>query len=130
MHAFRHEQAVEPGPAGAGVVIDNSQGGPVFEAGFFLGRMTNNMAEYEALVRALRKITESSVREVCIYTDSLLVANQMAGRYKVLNDTLRQYVIEAKDLAKGFAGLKIKHIPREKNRLADSLAKKGASKKG
>ena len=119
-----------PGNSGAGIVAYDEEGNEMWRDSIHLGEMTNNMAEYEALVRALRKIAESSIREVCIYTDSLLVANQMAGRYKVLNDTLRQYVTEAKDLAKGFAGLKIKHIPREKNRLADSLAKKGASKKG
>jgi ribonuclease HI len=88
--------------------------------------MTNNMAEYEALVRALRRAREMAATSVFVYTDSQLVANQVLGSYKVKNDRLRTYLREAKNLIEDFNSFEIKYIPREKNKLADKLAKSAA----
>jgi ribonuclease HI len=115
-----------PGRSGAGIVSYDEQGNEVWRESIHLGTMTNNMAEYEALVRALRRAREMAVAMVFVYTDSELVAKQVLGSYRVKNDRLRKYLQEAQDLIADFNGFEIKHIPREKNGLADKLAKSGA----
>ena len=117
-----------PGDSGAGIVAFDSDGGEVYSESIYLGQMTNNMAEYEALVRALEKAKEEMVDALHVYTDSLLLANQVNGIYKVRNDRLQEYVNRAKIIARGFSRFTVKHIPREKNRLADKLAKNGVRK--
>lgn len=116
-----------PGRSGAGIVSYDEEGNEVWREGIHLGTMTNNMAEYEALVRALRKAREMAVTIVSVYTDSELVAKQVLGAYRAKNDRLRKYLQEAKDLIDEFNGFEIKYIPREKNKLADKLAKSAAS---
>ena len=115
-----------PGQSGAGIVSYDEQGNEVWRESVHLGTMTNNMAEYEALVRALRKAREMSITSVFVYTDSQLVANQILGSYRVKNDRLRKYLQEAQNLIEDFNSFEICYIPREKNRLADKLAKNGA----
>jgi ribonuclease HI len=117
-----------PGRSGAGIISYDDQGNEVWRESVFLGIMTNNMAEYEALVRALRKAREMAVAIVSVYTDSQLIANQILGSYRVKNDRLRRYLQEAQRLIREFNSFEIRHIPREKNRLADELAKSGAEK--
>jgi len=116
-----------PGRSGAGIVSYDAEGNEVWREGIHLGTMTNNMAEYEALVRALRKAREMAVTMVSVYTDSELVAKQVLGSYRVKNDRLKKYLQEAKDLINEFNRFEIKYIPREKNKLADKLAKSAAS---
>jgi ribonuclease HI len=115
-----------PGRSGAGIVSYDEHGNELWRESAPLGTMTNNMAEYEALVRALRRASEMAVTSVFIYTDSQLVANQIVGSYKVKNDRLRTYLQEAKSLIDDFSSFKITYIPREKNKLADKLAKSAA----
>ncbi len=116
-----------PGESGAGIVVYDEQGREALRESVPLGSMTNNMAEYEALVRALRKAREMRVGRVSVYTDSLLVANQVLGTYKVRNDRLRAYLQEVQLAIKGFDRFEIRYIPREQNRLADKLAKSAAA---
>ena len=116
-----------PGRSGAGIVSYDEEGNEVWRESVHLGTMTNNMAEYEALVRALRRAREMAVGMVFVYTDSELVAKQVLGAYRAKNDRLRKYLQEAKDLIDEFNGFEIKYIPREKNKLADKLAKSAAS---
>ena len=98
------------------------------EGGRHLGEMTNNMAEYEALVRALRRVEGSRVETIRVYTDSLLVANQVLGKYRVKNEGLRPYLEEARQLMRILGrSTVVKYIPREGNRIADKLAKNAAS---
>ncbi len=78
-----------PGPAGAGVVLGDVQGQGVYEAGFYLGRMTNNMAEYSGLVKGLEEANRRGARELTIFADSELVVRQLNGDYRVKNDKLR-----------------------------------------
>jgi ribonuclease HI len=87
-----------PGNSGAGIIMFNEDGDEVFRDSIFLGTMTNNMAEYEALLRALEKAREYGIQDTVVYTDSLLMANQVAGTYKINNNTLRQYVTKIKSL--------------------------------
>jgi len=117
-----------PGRSGAGMVAFDEEGNEVWREGVYLGEMTNNMAEYEALVRALRRVEGSRVDAVRVYTDSLLVANQVLGKYRVKNEGLRPYLEEARQLMRVLGcSTVVKHIPREGNRIADKLAKNAAS---
>lgn len=116
-----------PGQSGAGIVSYDEQGNEAWRESVHLGTMTNNMAEYEALVRALRKAREMAVASVSVYTDSQLVANQILGLYRIRNDRLRRYLQEAQNLIGDFNSFEIRYIPREKNRLADKLAKSAAA---
>jgi ribonuclease HI len=117
-----------PGDSGAGMVIFDGDGTEILRDSVFLGKMTNNMAEYEALLRALEKAQEHGAQDVVVYTDSLLVANQVTGTYKINNDILRQYVLKAKKIISNFGSFSIQYIPREQNRIADKLAKGGIKK--
>lgn len=119
-----------PGRSGAGIVALDEQGVELWRDSIHLGQMTNNMAEYEALIHALQRAVLSSIESVTIYTDSLLVANQMTGVYKVKNGNMQTYVRKALELTKNIADFEIHHIDREKNRVADRLAKQAAEKKG
>jgi ribonuclease HI len=117
-----------PGRSGAGIVTYDEQGNELWRESAPLGTMTNNMAEYEALVRALRKARDMAIASVFVYTDSQLVANQILGSYRVKNDRLRKYLLEAQSMIEDFNSFQIRHIPREKNGLADKLAKSAASR--
>jgi len=117
-----------PGESGAGIAIFNGTGQEIYTESVYLGHMTNNMAEYEALIRALQKAGDEMVDSLHIYTDSLLLANQVNGIYKVRNEGLQEYVNRAKIMARGFTRFSVNHIPREKNRIADKLAKNGVKK--
>lgn len=112
-----------PGKSGAGIVARDDKGSVIFTRAVFLGEMTNNMAEYEALLYALKSAQEQSVRNVTVYTDSQLVANQVTGVYKIKNLTLLEYVKRVKQIISNFEHFTIQYIPREQNREADKLAK-------
>ena len=115
-----------PGHSGAGIVAFDDEGNEVWREAVYLGTMTNNMAEYEALVRAVRRAADARVESLHLYTDSELVANQWNGSYMVRNKRLMAYLIEAKALTRGIPGVRVRHIPREKNKIADRLAKQAA----
>jgi len=117
-----------PGDSGAGMVFFDGNGTEIFRDSVFLGQMTNNMAEYEALLRALVKAQEHGAQDVVVYTDSLLVANQVIGAYKINNDILRQYVVKIRNFISNFDHFAIQYIPRELNKIADKLAKGGIKK--
>ena len=118
-----------PGHAGAGFVVFDEQGNEIVKDSSYLGEMTNNMAEYEALVRALSKACQANVKNVSIYTDSLLVANQVLGKYKIKNTTLQKYAEKAKNLIQTFDHFAVQYIPRERNKIADKLAKEAIIKR-
>jgi ribonuclease HI len=117
-----------PGDSGAGIIIFDEYGTEISHDSIFLGKMTNNMAEYEALLRALQKAHEYGAQDVVAHTDSLLVANQIIGTYKINNDILREYVVKVKKIISNFDHFAIQYIPREQNRIADKLAKGGIKK--
>lgn len=111
-----------PGPAGAGVVIENDAGQRLHEAGYYLGRQTNNAAEYHALIIALKRALGLGDRAVTIHSDSELLINQMTGAYRVKSAALARLVGEAQALLLNFDSWTFHHVQREQNRRADRLA--------
>ena len=111
-----------PGPAGIGVVIRAADGTPVVTLGRFIGRATNNVAEYTALIVALQKAIELGARRVKVLGDSELIVKQMRGEYRVKNPDLRVLYEQAQNLFRKFESASIDHNYREDNSLADKLA--------
>ncbi len=111
-----------PGPAGAGFVIRSSDDGTILhEAGVFLGSTTNNVAEYSALVAALKAAANLGATEVDVFSDSELLVRQMTGLYRVRNDGLKPLYEQAQVLAGRFDRFNISHVSREQNKDADRL---------
>jgi ribonuclease HI len=84
--------------------------------------VTNNQAEYEALLRGLQYLKEAKAISVEIYGDSELVIKQLNGQYECRNDILRNYYEECKEILKSFQLVILQHIPREHNEEANRLA--------
>ncbi|MEW6144815.1 MAG: ribonuclease HI family protein [Thermodesulfobacteriota bacterium] len=110
-----------PGESGIGVLI-KGEGGKAREIKKYLGTRTNNQAEYTALITALESARGHKDQEIRIFTDSLLLANQMNGLWKVKHPEIKELFKKAKGLIEGFSRVTISHIPREENREADRLA--------
>ena len=111
-----------PGPAGIGVVLRAADGTPLVTLGRYIGRATNNVAEYRALITAIEKARELGARRVRILGDSELIVKQMRGEYRVKNPDLRVLYDEASGLLREFDSATIEHNYRESNALADKLA--------
>ena|SRR5215831_14791414 len=110
-----------PGPAGAGVLIEDSQGMRLQARHRWLGEMTNNQAEYHALIEGLKTVKEWKPDRLEIYLDSKLVVEQIQGRYKTKEPELQRLLTEAMRLLDGMP-FEIRHVAREENRGADHLA--------
>lgn len=124
-----------PGPSGAGAVAFDSMGKRVVEVSDYLGVATNNIAEYEAVIRGLKALVKEfpeghfTTHEVVVRMDSKLVIEQMKGAYKVKHPNLIPRYLEVKNLiARYFAHISFEHVPREKNKDADELANKAMDK--
>jgi ribonuclease HI len=115
-----------PGPAGAGVYIEPEDGKPEEELFEALGKTTNNVAEYRALLLALRRAEELGADTVDVLSDSLLLVQQVNGTFKIKAPHLIPLVSEAVRRAKSFRRFSIRHVPREENKRADRLANLGA----
>jgi ribonuclease HI len=115
-----------PGPAGAGVHIEAEDDRPEEELFESLGKATNNVAEYRALLLALQRAKELEADTVEILSDSLLLVQQVNGVFKVKAPHLIPIVSDAIRRAKGFRRFSIRHVPREQNKKADRLANLGA----
>lgn len=111
-----------PGPAAAGVVITDAEGNTVFEGGLFIGKATNNVAEYSGLVAALKAAAKLGAKEIDLFSDSELLVKQMLGEYRVKNAGLRPFYQEACSLVNQFDRVDISHVRREQNTQADALA--------
>ncbi len=109
-----------PGPAAAGVAL-LCGGERLLEAGYFLGNQTNNVAEYMALIFALRLAIEVGARVVVVMSDSELLVRQMTGEYRVRSETLAPLHAQAQQLLLRIDRWSIKHVRREQNRRADQL---------
>jgi ribonuclease HI len=119
-----------PGESGAGIAVFGEDGQEIRRESIYLGRMTNNMAEYEAFLLALGIAHDASVSSISVYTDSELVAKQITGEYRVKNERLSGYVRRAMGMIGKFDSFSIQYVSREVNRLADKLAKSAANKGG
>lgn len=119
-----------PGPAGIGVVVRAADGTPLVTLGKFLGRATNNVAEYRALITGLEEARKLGARRLKIRGDSELIVKQMRGEYRVRNADLRELHDRAQALLGHFESADISHNLREKNKLADRLANRAMDRKG
>lgn len=111
-----------PGEAGFGVFVTDPQGAEVASLYGYLGRATNNVAEYEALVHSLRFARSLGAAAVRVFSDSELVVKQMNGQYKVKHPDMLALHRQARDLLAAFGDARISHVRREQNRDADRLA--------
>lgn len=119
-----------PGEAGIGVVIYNEKREPLRAFGYFLGKLTNNMAEYMALILALMALRDLGAEAATIYSDSELLVRQLNGEYRVKNERLLPFYLEVKFFLRSFQEVKFCHLNREENKLADRLANRAISEKG
>jgi len=111
-----------PGPAGYGVAIQDASGHPIAELSEYLGHRTNNYAEYQGLLAALRYATEHQIKALKVISDSELMVRQMKGIYKVRHPDLRKLYDEAQQLVRRLEHFEISHALREQNKTADRLA--------
>jgi ribonuclease HI len=126
-----------PGPAAIGVVFYDEENSEVFTCSECIGIATNNDAEYQAIIRALKILLKSNwlkennnpeSRVIC-RLDSKLVVEQINGNYKVKQDHIREYSNEIKELLLEFrAKVLFFHIPREENARADKLVNEALDK--
>ena len=119
-----------PGPAGIGVVVRAEDDTPLVTLGRFIGRATNNVAEYKALILALQEAARLGAKKIIIRGDSELVIKQMRGEYRVKHPDMKVLFDEAQRLLKNFGQFKIEHNLRGKNVLADKLANLAMDRKG
>jgi ribonuclease HI len=111
-----------PGPAGYGVVIKDESGRTVAALSEYLGRQTNNFAEYQGLIAALEYALKHGPKALKLISDSELLVRQIKGIYKVKNATLQDLHARAKELIKQLDWFSIGHALREHNQEADRLA--------
>ena len=111
-----------PGPAAYGVYIETPQGKAVTAFSKFIGRTTNNFAEYRGLLAALDYALSHGYPRLRVLTDSELMARQVAGRYKVRSPDLKPLFEQAQAMISQLQSFSIRHVYREQNREADRLA--------
>jgi ribonuclease HI len=117
-----------PGPAGIGVHITTDEGSLVAEIARGIGEATNNVAEYTAAIEGLSLAQELGARTATLRSDSLLLVNQLTGRYRVKTPHLQPLHRRVRGLAAGFERISFEHVPRERNREADRLANEGVDR--
>jgi len=117
-----------PGPAGYGAVVQDPHGQTVARLSQFLGRQTNNYAEYQGLLAVLDWAIQNGAKRLRVISDSELMVNQMKGRYKVASPTLRPLFEQARNLSKKLEKFEIQHTLRGGNKEADRLANEAMDK--
>lgn len=114
-----------PGPSGAGAAIhlmrDGVEGKTIATVAEYLGKTTNNQAEYTAIVRGLEEAKHLGAEIVEVVMDSELAVKQLNGEYRVRNPELAKRYLEVHDLRQHFAKVTFRHVRREKNTEADAL---------
>ena len=116
-----------PGPSAVGIFIRESSGKDILRKGEFIGQTTNNVAEYTALIRALKhlnKLPKAKTADINVYSDSELLVKQLNGDYRIKSKNLIPLAIEARKLLKAYSYLKLNLINREQNKVADKMANK------
>ena len=113
-----------PGPAATGVVIKNEKGETLAAYGHYLGKQTNNYAEYSAIISALKKAKELGATEVECVADRKLVVEQLNGRWKVKEPTLQELFVQAWNEMQKFKKVRLRHTLRGNNKEADAEVNK------
>ena len=119
-----------PGPAAIGVSICNTDGDEVDAVAQTIGEATNNVAEYTAVIVGLRRAAELGARAVEVRSDSMLLVEQLNGRYKVRKDHLKLLVADARAAASAFEQVRFVHVRREQNTRADALVNEALDAEG
>lgn len=110
-----------PGPSGAGVLIMDEEGNEIVRLHKFLGKRTNNVAEYAALYLGLSEAKKRHFKEIVIFADSELMVRQIRGEYRVKNEGLKKLYSHVMEILPHFK-YRFYHVRREKNKIADQLA--------
>ncbi|MEW6623547.1 MAG: ribonuclease HI family protein [Bacillota bacterium] len=113
-----------PGHAGIGIIILDADGHVLAEECDYIGQSTNNIAEYTAVIRGLKRAKVLGARSVNLFADSQLLVRQLTGQYKVKNEGLKPLYEQVRKLIDAFKSFNAIHIPREENKAADRLANK------
>lgn len=117
-----------PGPAGAGALIRDELGNAVAAVSRFLGKRTNNYAEYEAVILAFEELAklvpaaEREAAEVSVKMDSMLVVRQMQGEWRIKHPDMKTQQARLAKTASLFGPVTFTHVPRAQNSDADALA--------
>jgi ribonuclease HI len=119
-----------PGEAGVGVYFQDRSGAPLQRIARYIGRATNNTAEYQALLTALARARDAGVRHLRVFSDSELLVNQVNGRYRTTVPHLQQYLQEAIRLMREIGRVDVAHVRREMNTEADALANEAMDNRG
>ncbi len=116
-----------PGSAGIGIVVKDLDGSTIRTVSEYIGKTTNNVAEYTSLLRAMDIVNKLNIPYVTVYSDSELLVKQINGEYSVRDDKLKELYSRALGMIKKFKSFRIIHVDRNSNKEADRLAKMGAS---
>jgi ribonuclease HI len=111
-----------PGPAGAGWVIETPEGETLAEGCAYLGILTNNQAEYDALLHALAEAELDAETELAVYSDSELLVRQLNGQYRVKDEALRERFHRVAHALRRAGEVTVNHVRRAENARADALA--------
>ena len=119
-----------PGESGIGVILKDESGNLLAEHYGYIGRATNNIAEYTALASCLNLVQKMECGSLIVYSDSELMVRQLNGEYKVKDEGIRKHYRRIQKMLEDMPfQFEIRHIPREKNREADQLANRGIDSK-
>ena len=110
-----------PGPAAAGFILTDSNGTQLQAKAFFLGRKTNNVAEYTGVVKALEAAIKIGTKRLIVFSDSQLLVRQINGEYKVKSEHIRPLFQQAVEMLGRLENWKVQYVCREKNKEADKL---------
>ena len=111
-----------PGPSAVGIVIQDDAQNTLREIKEYIGENTNNVAEYQAVIRAVKELKKLNITNAIINIDSELIVNQLNGNYRVKNQVLFDLMKTVRELIKDFSIINFNQIAREKNKAADKLA--------
>jgi formyltetrahydrofolate-dependent phosphoribosylglycinamide formyltransferase len=110
-----------PGPAAAGFTLADSVGTRLQARAFFIGRTSNNMAEYTSIIKVLEAAKQIGAKRLTVFSDSELLVKQLNGEYKVKSEQIRPLFRRALDMLGEFESWKVQHVVREKNKETDKL---------
>ncbi len=131
LHAFTDGASRgNPGESGIGIVIRTEQGDNLVAEGAYIGKTTNNVAEYRALLALLDRVREMPCSQLIVHSDSELMVRQLTGKYKIKSPNLKEYHRRATEKLAGMPfPVEIRHVLREENSEADRLANQGIDRR-
>ena len=119
-----------PGESGIGIILRDKRGNVIYSGSGYIGKATNNIAEYEALIACLTKAIQTQCKKLIVHSDSQLMVRQLHGAYKVKEKHLQKYFLRVHQLIQSAQfEFEIIHVEREQNRDADLLANAGIDSK-